>query len=94
MTRDRKAAELLAGTVALRAGRNPFEPALSAGISAACYGRLFGDSRPSGEHNRRSYALGYALGRHCLIDVQRPELPSAELSAAILAQCEESSRGY
>jgi hypothetical protein len=91
MMRDRKAAELMAGTVALRCGRDPFEPALAAGIHAACYGRLFADGRPTGEHNRRPYALGFSLGRHCLLDVQRPALPSFELSAAILAQCEESA---
>jgi len=89
--RDRKAAELMAGTVALRAGLDPFEKALAAGIHAACYGRLYGDDRPQGEHNRPPYALGWQLGRYCLLDVQRPALPSFEQAAAIMAQCESAT---
>ena len=81
--RDRKAAELLAGSIALRGGLDPFESALSAGIAAACYGRLFEPMR----HARPPYALGFELGRHCLLDVARAALPSVSEAESVLGLC-------
>lgn len=90
MRRDRKSAELLAGSIALRAGRDPFESALSAGIADATHGRLFADSRPAGEHNRRSYALGFELGRFALLDFAGATVPDAAACAAILTEKEST----
>jgi hypothetical protein len=81
---DRRAAELMAGSIALRAGRDPFEPALSAGVHDATSGRLYGDSR-LGRFERLSYDIGFRLGRFALFDFRGRNVPEATEAESILA---------
>ena len=85
-------AELLAGTIAARAGIDPFERALEAGIADATHGRLFAESRRP-LHDPRRYALGFELGRYARFDYRGAALPDELQALEILRTCESRLEG-
>lgn len=84
---ERRTAELFAGTIALRAGLDPFEAALAAGIADATRGNLFGESRRT-HYGRNLYKLGFELGRYARLDCSSTEVPSEAEAAAIVERLE------
>jgi hypothetical protein len=87
---ERRSAELLAGTIALRGELDPFEPAIAAGISDATHGRLYGERRRP-MHCPFSYALGFELGRYALHDYRGVRAPDTAEALAIVSDCRTKS---
>lgn len=84
MTHDRESAGRLAFTCALRAGFDPFESSLEAGVADATAGRIFGHSSAPYRAGKQRYLLGYELGRFFRHDWQFAAAPTIAEAVAIV----------
>lgn len=86
MIHDRATAHRLAGCFALRAGLDPFESSLDAGIADAAAGRVYGDATKPRRANPKAYALGFALGRFTRLEWGFNAPPGVAEALAVVAR--------